>query len=198
MSELPGVPFPFRWLLPPAESRLSDGVLTIVAGPRSDWFIDPEGLAEPVMNAPALVGEPDGDFVLSARVTVDFADTFDAGVLLLYAHDRAWAKLCFEYSPAGEAMVVSVVTRDVSDDCNSTVLEGNTAWLRVARLGSAFAFHASTDARTWRLIRYFGLGPVDPVAVGFEAQSPLGAGCRVTFDEIHFELARLADLRSGI
>ena len=57
----------------------------------------------------------------------------------------SWAKLCFEYSPQREPMVVSVVTRGLSDDCNSFVVDGATVWLRIARVGSAFAFHASTD-----------------------------------------------------
>ena len=51
------------------------------------------------LNAPALVGDPSGDYLLSARVTVGFAGTFDAGVLMLHASDRSWAKLCFEFSP---------------------------------------------------------------------------------------------------
>ena len=41
------------------------------------------------------------DFRLSARVTVDFRATFDAGVLLLWLDEAHWAKLCFEYTPDG-------------------------------------------------------------------------------------------------
>ena len=66
-----------------------------------------------------------------------------------------------------------------------------------ARLGQAFAFHASTDAQTWRLVRYFALEQgVDP-RVGFLAQSPRGDGCSVRFEEITFRPARLGDIRSG-
>ena len=54
-------------------------------------------------------------------------------------------------------MVVSVVTRGVSDDCNSFVVDGASVWLRVARVGSAFAFHASTDGSNWSFIRHFAL-----------------------------------------
>jgi uncharacterized protein len=94
-------------------------------------------------------------------------------------------------------MVVSVVTRSVSDDCNSFVVDGNVVGLRVARLGQAFAFHASTDGRRWRLVRYFALEQgVDP-RVGFLAQSPRGGGCSVSFGEIAFRPGRLGDIRSG-
>ena len=128
---------PLRWLVEPESWSVPDGTsLLVAAGPRTDWFVDPQRGPEPSLNAPALVGDPSDDYLLSARVTVDFAGTFDAGVLMLHANDRSWAKLCFEYSPEREPMVVSVVTRDVSDDCNSVVVDGNSIWLRIARVGT--------------------------------------------------------------
>ena len=144
-----------------------------------------------------LAGPVAGDFQLSARVTVEFASTFDAGVLMLHAGERLWAKLCFEYSPRNEPMVVSVVTDGTSDDANAFVVVGNGVWLRVARLGPAFAFHASLDGERWELVRHFALPLGDEPAVGFEAQSPTGEGCVVRFDEISFRAARLGDLRDG-
>jgi hypothetical protein len=78
--------------------------------------------AESMLNAATLLGgPPDGDFQFSARVTVGFESAFDAGVLLLWLDERRWAKLCFEFSPAGEPMIVSVVCRGVSDDANAFV-----------------------------------------------------------------------------
>jgi hypothetical protein len=170
--------------------------LTIRAGAKTDWFVDPAG-AEPVTDAPALVGRPpDEDFTLLARVRIHAASTFDAGVLFVHADERAWAKLCLERSPQGTPMIVSVVTRDVSDDCNSEAVEDQLTWLRLAKLGSAFAFHASDDGLSWRLVRYFAL-PTHDVAVGFEAQCPTGPGCTATFDQIAYTAGRLGDLRDG-
>ena len=134
---------------------------------------------------------------MSARVSVDFAAAFDAGVLVLYSDERAWAKLCFEYSPQHEPMVVSVVTRGLSDDCNSFVIEDSSVWLRVARIGPAFAFHASTDGSDWRFVRHFALDSDAEPSVGFAAQSPTGDGCAVRFEQIVYEARRLEDLRSG-
>jgi hypothetical protein len=116
---------------------------------------------------------------------------------MLHADDRRWAKLCLEYSPQEEPTIVSVVTSGSSDDANAFVVPGDQAWLRIARLGPAFAFHASRDGRRWQLVRYFRLDGGDEPRVGFEAQSPLGDGCVVTFDEIRFEAGRLTDLRGG-
>ena len=186
-----------RWLGRPAGAAVREGGLELAAAPRTDWFVDPGGEAAPVANAPALVGGPKGDFLLSARVAVEFASVFDAGALVLFGHERAWAKLCLEYSPQREPMIVSVVTRDLSDDCNSFVVEGNSVWLRVARIGRKLAFHASTDGSAWGLVRHFALQPGDELLAGFEAQSPLGEGCTAFFTDIRYETRTLADIRSG-
>jgi uncharacterized protein len=194
---LESMPMPMRWLVPPVSWDTDGSTLSLVAGARTDWFIDPASAREPVLNGPALVGRAAGDYLFSARVHIGFAATFDAGALMLHAGERTWAKLCFEYSPAREPMVVSVVTRGTSDDANGLVVEGGEVWLRIARMGAAFAFHASTDSREWKLIRHFTLGEDVEPEVGLEAQSPTGDGCEVCFDEIRFEPRRLLDLRDG-
>ena len=173
------------------------GPLTLTAGPRTDWFVSPaDGSVK--LDAVAQLESVEGDFVLSARVEVDFAATFDAGVLVLWHDERTWAKLCFEYSPDREPMVVSVVTRDVSDDANSTVIDGNAVWLRIARIGRAHAFHYSTDGERWNLVRHFALVPDAELQAGFLAQSPTGDGCSATFSDVRFGAETLADIRSGI
>jgi uncharacterized protein len=169
----------------------------------SDFYVNPAGEgstdAESLGNAATLLGDPpEGDFRFSARVTVDFRSQYDAGVLMLWADDRRWAKFCFEYSPASEPMVVSVVTRGVSDDANAFVVTGRSVWLRISRVDHVYAYHASTDGTTWQLVRVFSLGDtVTDHRVGFEAQSPTGDGCTATFDHIRFTRDRLEDLRDG-
>ena len=193
---LPDVALELRWHLPPEDWDLAAGILTVKTGARTDLFIDPSG-EPPVGNAPCLLGSSSGDFLLSARVTVEFAARFDAGALLIHVDDRSWAKLCFEYAPLEVPTVVSVVTRGLSDDCNSYPAESNTTWLRVARRGGAFAFHCSADGERWRLVRHFALAQAADVAIGFLAQSPEGDGCTATFDSIRYRVERLGDLRSG-
>jgi regulation of enolase protein 1 (concanavalin A-like superfamily) len=194
---IPGFPAPLRWFEAPFAWQLADdGSLSIQAGPRTDLFLDPRGSAA-VFNAPRLLGPVSGDFQLISCVSVDFKATFDAGVLLIYVDDRTWAKLCFEYSPQGEPMVVSVVTRGLSDDCNSFIVDGHQVWLRVSRLGAAFAFHASLDGESWQFIRHFALDAPSEVQLGFVAQSPTGEACTARFNHIRFQPETLPDLRSG-
>lgn len=190
------LPIALSWQAEPVDFRASRHSLWAEAGSETDLFVDP-GTRVESLNAPRLVGQIAGDFTLAARVSVDFRSTFDAGVLLLWAHEHAWAKLCLELSPQGNPTVVSVVTRGVSDDCNSFVTERPEMWLRVARLGTAFAFHASTNGTSWELVRYFAPDQDAEPFVGFLVQSPRGAGCAARFDEISFVARRLADIRSG-
>ncbi|MEO8267964.1 MAG: DUF1349 domain-containing protein [Ilumatobacteraceae bacterium] len=179
------------------------GAVMASAPAHTDLYVNPggegSGDAESMLNAATLLGtSPAGDFQLAARVTVDFAAQYDAGVLLIWIDARHWAKFCFELSPAAEPMVVSVVTRDFSDDANAFVLADRSVWFRVSRIDHVYAFHASTDGATWRLIRVFTLGEaLDGHMVGFEAQSPTGDGCVVSFEHIRFTAERLADLRDG-
>jgi len=190
------LPSPLRWLSSPPAWRAGERSLELSAGPATDLFIDPAGGAA-LLNAPALVGEVEGDFLFSARVRPELASTFDAAVLLVWKGETSWAKLCLERSPQGEPTVVSVVTRGVSDDCNSFSVASGEVGLRIARLGDCFAFHASSGEGFWRLARYFTLGGEGAVEIGFLAQSPTGEGCRARFEQIAYEKRRLAELRNG-
>ncbi|MGJ5820031.1 DUF1349 domain-containing protein [Paludibaculum fermentans] len=176
--------------------RVDEDVLHGQAQPGTDLFLDPIGDARK-LDAAMLLFQPDAEFALSACVEVDFQSTFDAGVLVLYQDESNWAKLCFEFSPQGRPMVVTVVTRGVSDDCNSVTIEGNRVFLRAASIGRGFGFHYATSAHgPWHLARAFGLEPL-PVKAGFLVQSPMGQGCQVRFSAISYTSSGLKDLRNG-
>jgi regulation of enolase protein 1 (concanavalin A-like superfamily) len=195
---MPDIHPPLQWLGAPQHWSLDTANnLTITAGPITDWFNDPEGVKR-TASAPALMFEVSVPSMLRARVTVDDQATFDAGVLVVYQSPLVWAKLCLERSPQGQLMVVSVVTRELSDDCNSVPIIGKSAYMRVAKRDHSFAFHFSTDGAMWHLVRHFALGSDSaPLKFGFLAQSPTGEGCTVRFDTIAYEERNLTDLRSG-
>ncbi|MFC8129324.1 DUF1349 domain-containing protein [Streptomyces sp. NPDC057302] len=197
---IPELPFDLRTYGPDGNWSYEDGALTGWAGSRQDRFVPPTGEAlDPASDAPRLLGAPEGDFQLIARVTVGFAAAFDAGVLYLHVGDREWAKLCLERSP-DEATVCTVVTRGRSDDSNAFVVDGSSVWLRISRTGSAFAFHASQDGKHWTFVRIFSLGEEETAGaalVGFMAQSPVGEGCVVTYEDIEFRPNWPRGLRDG-
>jgi hypothetical protein len=181
---------------PPGRAELAESSLEFAAGARTDLFTDPAG-GEPKRDAPLLLGRPDGDFQLKARVSAPLAATFDAAGLVVWASPEAWGKLELECSPQGDATIVSVVTRGVSDDSNAFVVPQAEVWLRIARNGETIAFHASTDGRWWLLIRYFTFPGTATASAGFEVQSPTGEGLLGRFDEIEWAADPLAQLRDG-
>ena len=188
------VPFSLEWLRAPTEWHAKPARLVVGAPTQTDWFIDPIS-ARPVCTAPVLVGSPPtGDFTWEAHVVVDGDAMFDAAGLFVYDDDDHWAKLAVEVTAAGPT-IVSVVTDTLSDDCNSTVLAQSSAWLRVARVGEAIAFHVSDGGGHWELVRVFR--PRAAPRIGFICQAPTGDGCTGTFDAIAFNTRSLSDIRDG-
>jgi len=192
---VPGLPGPMEWQNSPANWKEEAGSLSITAGRGTDWFVSPMDGARRE-NSPRLVFQPADDFVLSARVTVDFRTQWDAGVLVLYLNDAAWAKLCLEMTVEKHPAIVSVVTRGLSDDNNSIAVSGNSVHMKIAKAGQAIFFYASEDGQNWKIIRAFSFGPGAKVRVGFSSQSPVGEGCTTVFDQITY-LAKRVDLWTG-
>ncbi|NYD68652.1 DUF1349 domain-containing protein [Agromyces atrinae] len=195
--ELPGLPA-LSWATHPGTADVvGPGALRVVSEAGADWSNDAGG--GPQQHAAALLGlEPVGDFSLSARVRVlGERTTFDAGALAIWGDRDHWAKLCFENSPQGQAMVVSVVTNDYSDDCNSTLVHDDAVYLRITRRGDAWVFHSSADGVTYDFVRYFRLHASGPVTVGFLSQAPLGPTCVAEFSEVAYSHAIVSDFRDG-
>lgn len=193
---LPGMP-PLEWVNGDGVvQQPTTGSLRLTAAAGVDWTNDAFG--GPQQHAATLLGfEAPGEFSLSARATViGERTTFDAAVLAIWGDRDHWAKLCFEYSPQGEAMVVSVVTNEYSDDCNSTLVLDDAVYLRVTRSGAGWAFHSSTDGQSWVFVRVFRLAYSGPVSVGFLAQAPMGASCVAQFDDIRFSTVIPSDFRN--
>ncbi len=185
------------WLGDQGAATISGTRLSMRADAGTDWFNDPDG-ATRLSSAPVFCAPIADDCQLSAEVGVTFASDFDAGVLFVHQTNDDYAKLCFERAPSGEPMVVSVVTRGVSDDANGPRIDGDAVHLRVSRFRDVFAFHWSADAATWNLLRYFQLrDPAAPTTLGFLAQSPTGPGCTATFADISFRSTTPSNIRDG-
>ena len=181
---------------PPEPAQLAGSSIAFAAGPRTDLFVDPGG-ADAQLGAPLLLGRPRGDFRLSARVSAKLAATFDAAALVVWSSPSSWAKLALEYSPQREPTIVSVVTREISDDANSFALPDAVAWLRISRRGETLAFHASVDGLWWSLVRFFSFTGAGEASAGFLVQSPTGDGAQGRFDQIEWAEEPLRELRDG-
>lgn len=214
MATIPGLP-PLHWLdadaKGTAETDPETKSLSMTTSKETDWFNPPPGPSGPaaLSNAPALVFQApqNRDWQLSAKVTVDHQYLFDAGTLFVHQGRNDWCKLCFEYSPEKIPVVVSVVTRDVSDDANGPPMTGdnrNNVYLRISKCASYIAFHHSIgegeqrSKKYWTLLRAFSLRDMNaPMSIGFLAQAPVGESCKAVFSDIKFEEATLSNLRDG-
>jgi regulation of enolase protein 1 (concanavalin A-like superfamily) len=168
------------------------------AGARKDFFCRPDG-SPPILDAPGLAMRvSETVFSLSAKISVEFAAKFDAGALLVRTQAGPWAKLAYELSQLLIPTIVTVVTRDLSDDANGEESDTPSIYLRVYRDHDLFAFHWSREGLAWKLARVFALPAGDSlVSFCFVAQSPTGGGCTATFEDVKTSTRRLDDLRSG-
>jgi hypothetical protein len=187
-----GLPGSLNWQNTPRSWQIDNNVFSISANAKTDWFVDPfDGTV--ANTAPILLFTPDADYVLSAKVTVKFDTKWDAGALMLWGDDHHWAKLSFEFSPEQKPTLVTVVTRGLSDDCNSMELAGDSVYLRIAKSGKTYVFYASEDGNNWRILRTFSLDTDIPIRVGFEAQSPAGSGATAKFFSITYDTHRIGN-----
>jgi regulation of enolase protein 1 (concanavalin A-like superfamily) len=191
---IPGLPGTLAWQNTPRSWHMDNtNLLTISAAEKSDWFVDPfDGTV--ANNAPILLFSPGSDYVLSARVTLKFVTKWDAGALMLWGDDHHWAKLSFELSPGNKPTLVTVVTRGLSDDCNSSEVRGDSVYLRIAKSGATYVFYDSLDGHDWQILRTFSLDTELPMRAGFEAQSPAGSGAIVKFSAIAYDPHRIGNI----
>lgn len=191
-----GVPGGLQWRNAPVSWHIEDASkLTIRSGKQTDWFVDP--FDDTIHNsAPMLLFTPANDYVLNAKVKVGFNAKWDAGALMVWADEHHWAKLSFELSPAKQPTLVTVVTRGLSDDCNSVSISGDTVYLQIAKSGSAYVFYFSSDAKNWQVLRVFSLGKDLKPKVGFESQSPAGDGAEAVFSDIHYSPKKIGNIYS--
>ena len=191
-----GLPGSAEWKNTAKALRIGGNGFSIEAGKSTDWYISPVDRKE-TATAPILLFNPASNFVLSTKVSVGFKTQWDAGALFVYADERNWAKFALEMAVYKKPTIVTVVTRGVSDDCNSWSVDGNSVWLKIARTGDAFGFYASRDGRDWEMIRAFTFGHMANVRVGFSAQSPVGAGAAATFSDVNYAERQVGDIFTG-
>jgi len=193
---LASLPRPLYWENSPLRYDTRGGRLLIVAGGKTDMFRDPN-VTYNTDNAPKLLFVADSNFVLTAAIHHDFVSKWDGGAIVLKADSLNWIKFCFEKDYTGQKRVVSVVTRGISDDCNSAAVAGNTIHYKIAKAGNVITLYFSQDGHSWYLIRHLTFDSNQPLRLGFLAQSPTGQQCTVTFSDIYYSTKKISDPYTG-
>jgi regulation of enolase protein 1 (concanavalin A-like superfamily) len=190
------IPFPMTWENSPVGYTIKGGILTIEAGPKTDMFRDPN-VTYNTDNAPKLFFTPDADFVLTARIQHPFTYKWDGGAIVLKADALHWIKFCFEKDYTGIHRVVSVVTNDISDDCNSVPVSDNFIYYKIAKAANVVTLYCSGDGRKWYLVRHLQFNAKGPLHLGFMAQSPTGTHNTVAFSDVTYQHKKIKDPYTG-
>ena len=190
------IPHTLRWYNEPLSYQYQQEQLKIIAGPKTDMFRDPN-VTYNTDTAPKLLFEADQHFVLSTSIEQSFLNKWDGGAIVLIADSLNWIKFCFEKDYTGAKRVVSVVTQNTSDDCNSVVLTTNKVFFKMAKADNVITLYYSEDNKKWLLVRHLQFNAAKKLKVGFLAQSPTGEKCEVTFSAITYEARKIKDPYTG-
>ena len=186
------IPYGMFWENKAEKFSSNNNELVMVAGEKTDMFRDPNG-TDNTDNASRLLFRPDNDFVLIAAIEHSFASKWDAGALVLKKDSLNWIKFCFEKDYTGAKRVVSVVTKNISDDCNSVEVKTNKVFYKMAKAGSVITLYYSLEGKKWFLIRHLQFDPDEHLTLGFLAQSPTGKKCEVKFTNISYQAKKIKD-----
>lgn len=187
----------FQWMNQPEVFLVSDQSIEIIAPEGSDFFNNPEDLSV-TGTAPFLYKEVEGDFVAVAHLEPDFTDQWNAMALMVHIDSMNWIKFAFENSDATGPGIVSVVTRDVSDDANGAVLnEAPTIWLKLIRKNNLYSMLWSGGGKNYQMARLSAMKNVTSVKVGLEVQSPVGKPAKHLCQYFSIYHKTVEDLRKG-
>ena len=193
---IPVIPYPLHWQIQPLHFTAKGNTITMVAGKKTDMFRDPN-VTYNTDNAPKLLFRPADNFTLTASIEHAFANKWDGGAIVLKSDSLNWIKFCFEKDYTGARRVVSVVTKDISDDCNSVEIAGNKVFYKIAKADNVITLYYSTNGVKWLLIRHLQFNARPEFEVGFLAQSPTGTSCTVTFSDIFYVERKISDPYTG-
>jgi len=190
--KIDGIARKLGWENRPLKFTIKDDVLTIVAGRETDMFRDPN-VTYNTDNAPKLLFRADSNFILSVGIEHSFLHKWDGGAIVIKQDSLSWIKFCFEKDYTGARRVVSVVTKDISDDCNSVEINNNKVYYKVAKADNVITLYYSNDNKKWFLVRHLQFNTDKELRVGFLAQSPTGDQCEVKFSQITYQVKKIKD-----
>jgi len=160
-----------------------NGSIELIAPAKTDFFCDICSNYK-VLNAPFYHTNIEIDFIFRCKVEPDFHEIYDAGGIIAYDSENKWIKFAYEKTDLGYPSIVSVITMDISDDCNGESINENEIWMQIVRSKNNWCLHYSKDKVSWKMVRYFRLDLSSRISIGIFSQSPRGNGCKVNFSDI--------------
>lgn len=190
-------PGDFEWTNEPDSYTIDDGLLELIATNGSDYFVNPED-NKSTSTAPFIYKEVKGDFVAKALVQPDFSSMWNAVALMVNIDDSNWIKFAFENSNATGPGIVTVVTKNVSDDANGVILnKEDQVWLKVIRKDDIYSMLWSLNGENFKMARLTAMPAAEYVKIGIEAQCPVGKSATHFVEYFGLKETTVKDLRKG-
>jgi uncharacterized protein len=180
-------------------ATVEDGKLVFKSNAKCDNFNDPDGKLSN-NTAPVLLSKVDNNkpFTFTAKVTPTFLETYDAGTMYVYLNEKYWLKFAFERDERMHTRIVTVRTIGTSDDNNHDVVDSASVYMKISSDVKTIGYYYSLDKKNWQLVRLFRNDYPAEIWVGISAQSPIGNGTSVSFEECSFTESSIKDFRMGI
>lgn len=178
----------------------AEGKIEITSGAETDFFIEPGTPPYDKSNAPLLLKTVDNTkpFTFSFKTTPVFNVKYDAGMAFIFVDNKHWLKFAFEADERMNKRLVTVKTKDYSDDNNHDVVESRSVYLKISSDTRAVGFYYSVDGKQWQLARVFKNEYPSAFKIGIGAQSPVGKGNKAVFEDLQFSQQSVKDFRMGI
>jgi uncharacterized protein len=180
--------------------ELKDSKITIKAGKETDFFIEPGSPPYEFANAPLLLKQVDNTkpFTFSFKTTPVHIVKYDAGMAFIYIDNKNWLKFAFEADERLNKRLVTVKTKDFSDDNNHDAIKSPSVFLKISSDTKVIGFYYSIDNKEWQLVRVFKNEYPSVIRLGIGSQSPAGKGNQSVFEDIQFTEQSVKDFRMGI
>src|ERR1700676_695076 len=164
------IPHGLFWENTPENFSIKDDQIIITAAGKTDMFRDPN-VTYNTDNAPKLLFVADENFVLTVSIEHAFTSKWDGGAIVIKQDSLNWIKFCFEKDYTGAKRVVTVVTKDISDDCYSEEIVTNRVFYKVAKADNVITLYCSENGVKWFLVRHLKFDLRKGFKLGFLAQS---------------------------
>lgn len=174
--------------------------IEISAGAETDFFIEPGLPPYEKANAPLLLKTVDNTkpFTFSFKTTPVHKVKYDAGMAFIYIDDKHWLKFAFEADERMNKRLVTVKTKDFSDDNNHDAVKSPSVFMKISSDTKVVGFYYSIDGKSWQLVRVFKNKYPSTIKIGVGSQSPAGKGNKSVFENFKFSETSVKDFRMGI
>jgi uncharacterized protein len=171
-----------EWLNEPPVWNDSNGVITMTAAPKSDfWRLTHYGFIRD--NGHFYYREVEGNFTAQVKITGKYQALYDQAGFMLRLNEMEWLKTGIEFVE-GVQQASAVVTHNYSD-WSVVPLPQNppSLWLKLKREAEAIEISYSQDGENYQLLRLTHFSTAPKIMFGLMCAAPDGDGFEVQFED---------------